>query len=60
MRISVLGSILLHIFILLFTILSLPLFNNNNLDMPPEIQIELIEIAEKTNIPEIRKKIEDQ
>ena len=60
MRISVLGSILLHIFILLFTILSLPLFNNNNLDMPPVIQIELIEIAEKTNIPEISKKIEDQ
>ena len=60
MRISVLGSILLHILILLFTILSLPLFNNNNLDMPPVIQVELIEIAEKTNIPEISKKIEEQ
>ena len=30
MRVSVLGSIFLHGFILLFTVLSLPLFNNND------------------------------
>ena len=60
MRISVLGSIFLHVFILLFTVLSLPLFNNNDLDMPPVIQVELIEIAEKTNVPKISKKIEEQ
>ena len=58
MRISVLGSIFLHVFILLFTVLSLPLFNNNDLEMPPVIQVELIEIAEKTNVPQISKKID--
>ena len=60
MRVSVLGSIFLHVFILLFTVLSLPLFNNNDLEMPPVIQVELIEIAEKTNVPQISKKIEEQ
>ena len=59
MKVSVLGSIFLHIFILLFTVLSLPLFNNNKLDMPPIIQVELIEIAERTNVPQITKKIEN-
>ena len=48
MRISVLGSVSLHLFILFFTIVSLPLFNNDELEMPPVIQVELIEIAEKT------------
>ena len=28
--------------------------------MPPVIQVELIEIAEKTNVPQISKKIEEQ
>ena len=60
MRVSVLGSIFLHVFILLFTVLSLPLFNNNDLEMQPVIQVELIEIAEKTNVPQISKKIEEQ
>ena len=60
MRVSVIGSIFLHFFILLFTVLSLPLFNNNDLDMPPVIQIELIEIDEKTNVPQISKKIEEK
>ena len=60
MRVSVLGSIFLHVFILLFTVLSLPLFNNNDLEMPPVIQVELIEIEEKTNVPRIIKKIEEQ
>ena len=56
MRISVLGSTFLHVFILLFTVLSLPLFNNNDLEMPPVIQVELIEIAEKTNVHKLVKK----
>ena len=60
MRISVVGSVLLHSFILFFTIVSLPLFNNNELEMPPIIQVELIEIAEKTNVPQISKKKEDK
>ena len=60
MRISVVGSVLLHSFILFFTIVSLPLFNNNELEMPPIIQVELIEIAEETNVPQISKKKEDK
>ena len=60
MRISVVGSVSLHLFILFFTIVSLPLFNNDELEMPPVIQVELIEIAEKTNIPQISKKKEDK
>ena len=60
MRISVVGSVSLHLFILFFTIVSLPLFNNDELEMPPVIQVELIEIAEKTNVPQISKKKEDK
>ena len=60
MRISVLGSVSLHLFILFFTIVSLPLFNNDELEMPPVIQVELIEIAEKTHVPQISKKTEDK
>ena len=60
MRISVVGSVFLHLFILFFTIVSLPLFNNDELEMPPVIQVELIEIAEKTNVPQISKKKEDK
>ena len=60
MRISVVGSVSLHLFILFFTIVSPPLFNNDELEMPPVIQVELIEIAEKTNVPQISKKKEDK
>ena len=59
MRVSVLDNISTY-FYTLFTVLSLPLFNNNDLEMPPVIQVELIEIAEKTNVPQISKKIEEQ
>mgnify|MGYP000635659179 CR=1 FL=1 len=60
MRYSLISSIILHIFIFLLTIVSLPLFNTPKLDIPPIIQVELIEIAEKTNVPEISKKQEEK
>ncbi len=60
MRYSLISSIILHIFIFLLTIVSLPLFNAPKLDIPPIIQVELIEIAEKTNVPEISKKQEEE
>ena len=58
MRYSLISSLILHVFIFLLTIVSLPLFNEPKLDIPPIIQVELIEIAEKTNVPEISKKKE--
>ena len=60
MRYSLISSVILHIFIFLITIVSLPLFNTPKLDIPPIIQVELIEIAEKTNVPEISKKQEEK
>ena len=60
MRYSLISSIILHIFIFLLTIVSLPLFNTPKLDIPPIIQVELIEISEKTNVPEISKKQEEE
>ena len=47
MRYSLIGSLILHVFIFLLTIVSLPLFNTPELDIPPIIQVELIAIAEK-------------
>ena len=58
MRYSIISSLILHITIFLLTIISLPLFNDPELDIPPIIQVELIEIAEKTNVPDISKKQE--
>ena len=52
MRLSFLGSIALHSLILVFTISSLPIFNDPKIDTPPIIQIELIEISKITNVPE--------
>tara|TARA_B100001057_G_scaffold247546_1_gene247885 strand:+ start:310 stop:1119 length:810 start_codon:yes stop_codon:yes gene_type:complete len=62
MRLPVLGSIALHSLILLFTIFSLPLFNDSKIDTPPIIQIELIEIAKVTNIPEksVQKSVKEK
>ena len=58
MRYSIISSLLLHSVILILTVISLPLFNEPELNIPPIIQVELIEIAEKTNVPEISKKQE--
>ena len=53
---SVTSSLFLHIIIILIAVVSLPIFSNERLDTPPIIQVELIEISEKTNVPEISKK----
>ena len=60
MRYSLISSLILHVFIFLLTIVSLPLFNTPKLEIPPIIQVELIEISEKTNVPEISKKQEEK
>ena len=62
MRLSVLGSIILHSLILVFTVFSLPIFNDPKIDTPPIIQIELIEISKVTNVPEksVQKSVEEK
>ena len=48
---SVLISTGLHVFIIIFTLLSLPFIVKKPLDLPPIISVELIQIKDKTNIP---------
>tara|TARA_Y100000748_G_C15393138_1_gene448343 strand:- start:30 stop:833 length:804 start_codon:yes stop_codon:yes gene_type:complete len=48
---SVLISSGLHVFIIIFTLLSLPFIVKKPLDLPPIISVELIQIKDKTNIP---------
>ena len=48
---SVLISTGLHMFIIIFTLLSLPFIVKKPLDLPPIISVELIQIKDKTNIP---------
>ena len=48
---SVLISTSLHVFIIIFTLLSLPFIAKKPLDLPPIISVELIQIKDKTNIP---------
>ena len=55
---SIVSSLILHLVIILMAIISLPIFNNPDLDMTPIIQVELIEVSEKTNVPEVSKKQE--
>ena len=60
MKYSIISSLILHLGIILMAVISLPIFNEPELDMTPIIQVELIEIAEKTNVTrskqETRKK----
>ena len=58
MRSSILSSIVLHLAIMMMAIVSLPIFNNPDLEIPPIVQVELIEISEKTNVPKVSKKKE--
>ena len=60
MRSSILSSILLHIIILMMAIVTLPIFNNPDLEIPPIVQVELIEISEKTNVPKVSKKQDEK
>ena len=55
---SLIISFVLHSVVFTATMIGLPIFNEPELDIPPIIQVELIEISEKTNVPEISKKEE--
>ena len=48
---SVLISTGFHVFIIIFTLISLPFIAKKPLDLPPIISVELIQIKDKTNIP---------
>ena len=59
---NILISSLLHFFLIFITAVSLPFLAKKPIDLPPIISVELIQIAEKTNIPfapKARKIIED-
>ncbi len=51
MNISVIISAVFHLFIIFITAMSLPFLTKKPLDIPPIVSVELIQIAEKTNIP---------
>jgi len=48
---SIIISSFLHIFLIFVTTMSLPFLAKKPLDIPPIVSVELIQIAEKTNIP---------
>jgi hypothetical protein len=48
---SILVSSVLHIALIFITAMSLPFLAKKPLDIPPIVSVELIQIAEKTNIP---------
>ena len=48
---SLIYSISFHALMILLTILSLPFMLREPVDLPPIISVELIQIADKTNIP---------
>ncbi len=48
---SIFISSVLHVFLIFITAMSLPFLAKKPLDIPPIVSVELIQIAEKTNIP---------
>ncbi len=48
---SIIISSILHVILIFITALSLPFLAKKPLDIPPIVSVELIQIAEKTNIP---------
>ncbi len=48
---SILVSSVFHVLIITFAMISLPFVAKKPLDIPPLVSVELIQIAEKTNIP---------
>ena len=48
---SLIISSVLHAFLIFITAMSLPFLAKKPLDIPPIVSVELIQIAEKTNIP---------
>ena len=51
MNISIIISSILHVFVIFITAMSLPFLTKKPLDIPPIVSVELIQIAEETNIP---------
>ena len=59
---NILISSIVHLFLIFITAISLPFLAKKPIDLPPIISVELIQIAEKTNIPfapKAKKIIED-
>ena len=48
---SIIISSVLHTFLIFITAISLPFLAKKPLDIPPIVSVELIQIAEKTNVP---------
>ena len=48
---SIIISSVLHALLIFITAMSLPFLAKKPLDIPPIVSVELIQIAEKTNIP---------
>ena len=48
---NIIISSVLHFFLIFITAVSLPFLAKKPIDLPPIISVELIQIAEKTNIP---------
>ncbi|WP_435149276.1 energy transducer TonB [Candidatus Pelagibacter bacterium nBUS_32] len=48
---SIIISSVLHLVLIFITAMSLPFLSKKPLDIPPIVSVELIQIAEKTNIP---------
>ena len=48
---SIIISSVFHLALILITAMSLPFLSKKPLDIPPIVSVELIQIAEKTNIP---------
>ena len=48
---SIVISSVLHLFVIFLTAMSLPFLAKKPIDIPPIVSVELIQIAEKTNIP---------
>ena len=56
MQFSIIISLLLHTGFIILTIMGLPIFNNQKIDIPPIVQVEILEITEQTNVPEVSKR----
>ena len=48
---SIIISSVFHVLLIIATAMSLPFLKKKPLDIPPIVSVELIQIAEKTNVP---------
>ena len=56
MQFSIIISLLLHTGFIILTVMGIPIFNNQKIDIPPIVQVEILEITEQTNVPEVSKR----